>query len=65
MRSLECPVCDNELIRKTVGGIAVDACEGGCGGIWFDRYELMRVEVGRRVGGGSVCSRSNETRTSK
>jgi hypothetical protein len=28
----------------TAGRITVDACEGGCGGIWFDRYELMRVD---------------------
>jgi uncharacterized protein len=41
---MECPVCDTELTRMTVGGITVDACEGGCGGIWFDRYELMRVD---------------------
>jgi hypothetical protein len=41
---MECPVCDNELTRMTVGGVTVDACEGGCGGIWFDRYELMRVD---------------------
>ena len=27
-----------------VGGITVDACVGGCGGIWSDRYELMRVD---------------------
>jgi uncharacterized protein len=41
---MECPVCNNELTRMTVGGITVDACVGGCGGIWFDRYELMRVD---------------------
>jgi Zn-finger nucleic acid-binding protein len=28
----------------TVGGITVDVCSGGCGGIWFDRYELMKVD---------------------
>jgi Zn-finger nucleic acid-binding protein len=28
----------------TVGGITVDVCRGGCGGIWFDRYELMKAD---------------------
>ena len=41
---MDCPVCANVLTTKTAGGITVDACEGGCGGIWFDRYELMRVD---------------------
>jgi uncharacterized protein len=44
VRGMECLVCGNVLTRMTVGGITVDACEGGCGGIWFDRYELMRVD---------------------
>jgi len=28
----------------TGGRITVDACKGGCASIWFDRYELMRVD---------------------
>ena len=50
---MECPVCANALTTMTVGRITVDACEGGCGGIWFDRYELMRVdETDESVGEG-------------
>ena len=41
---MECPVCGNGLTQMAAGGITVDACAGGCGGIWFDRYELMRVD---------------------
>jgi uncharacterized protein len=41
---MECPVCANVLTTMTTGGITVDACDGGCGGLWFDRYELMRVD---------------------
>jgi uncharacterized protein len=41
---MECPVCANVLTTMTVGGITVDVCKGGCAGIWFDRYELMRVD---------------------
>jgi Zn-finger nucleic acid-binding protein len=28
----------------TVGNVAVDVCRGGCGGIWFDAFELQRVD---------------------
>jgi Zn-finger nucleic acid-binding protein len=41
---MECPVCANILTTITAGRITVDACEGSCGGLWFDRYELMRVD---------------------
>ena len=41
---MECPVCGNRLTQMTAGGITVDACKGGCGGLWFDRYELMKVD---------------------
>src|SRR5215212_10048016 len=35
----------------TVEGIALDFCRGGCGGIWFDRYELMKVDESRETAG--------------
>jgi Zn-finger nucleic acid-binding protein len=41
---VDCPACANVLTTMTAGRITVDACEGGCGGIWFDRYELMKVD---------------------
>jgi Zn-finger nucleic acid-binding protein len=27
-----------------VEGIAVDICKNGCGGLWFDRFELQKVD---------------------
>jgi uncharacterized protein len=48
---MRCPVCANVLSRKTVGGITVDVCDGGCGGIWFDRYELMKVDESHESAG--------------
>jgi hypothetical protein len=30
---VECRVCGNGLTEMTVGGITVDACADGCGGI--------------------------------
>src|SRR5918999_3063389 len=32
------------LPPTAAGRITVDVCERGCGGIWFDRYELMKVD---------------------
>jgi Zn-finger nucleic acid-binding protein len=41
---MKCPACYNELTQKQVGSVSVDVCEGGCGGIWFDAFELQRVD---------------------
>src|SRR2546425_4366458 len=44
MGSMKCPACFNELKSLQVGNLVVDACQGGCGGIWFDAFELQRVD---------------------
>lgn len=49
---MECPVCGRELTPVIVdlpgdgdwGEMEVDVCDGGCGGIWFDRFELDKVD---------------------
>ena len=41
---MKCPACFNELSQVQVGNLAVDICQGGCGGIWFDAFELQRVD---------------------
>lgn len=41
---MKCPACDNELTEKTVTDIELDVCEGGCGGIWFDNFELKKFD---------------------
>jgi len=40
---MNCPACKNELAPTTVGGVTVDVCQNGCGGIWFDNLELRKV----------------------
>ena len=40
-----CPACKNPLREKNAGGMTVDVCYGGCGGIWFDAKELERVSA--------------------
>jgi Zn-finger nucleic acid-binding protein len=41
---MKCPACFNELTEVQVGSLFVDVCQGGCGGIWFDAFELQRVD---------------------
>lgn len=41
---MECPVCGNQLQQVTAGGVTVDVCKGGCGGIWFDNFELKKFD---------------------
>jgi Zn-finger nucleic acid-binding protein len=32
------------MTEMTVGGVAVNACKGGCGGLWFDAGELAKLD---------------------
>ena len=41
---MNCPVCNNQLHEITVSDITVDVCKGGCGGIWFDNFELKKFD---------------------
>jgi Zn-finger nucleic acid-binding protein len=41
---MKCPACSNQLQEMTVGDVAVDVCKGGCGGIWFDNFELKKFD---------------------
>jgi Zn-finger nucleic acid-binding protein len=48
---MKCPACFNELAELQVGSVKVDVCRGGCGGIWFDAFELQRVDEEQEVAG--------------
>ncbi|MGV3771588.1 MAG: zf-TFIIB domain-containing protein [Verrucomicrobiales bacterium] len=41
---MKCPACKRSLREKSVSGLTVDFCYGGCGGIWFDYNELNRID---------------------
>jgi Zn-finger nucleic acid-binding protein len=41
---MKCPACDHPLKPLQVGQLTVDVCNGGCGGIWFDNFELRKVD---------------------
>lgn len=42
---MNCPVCQNLLNALPAGRITVDACLGGCGGLWFDHHELTKLDL--------------------
>ena len=35
-----CPGCGNKMTKLELGNKIVDVCLDGCGGIWFDAYEI-------------------------
>jgi Zn-finger nucleic acid-binding protein len=41
---MKCPTCDVDLAQVTIEGIQLDVCKDGCGGIWFDRFELQKMD---------------------
>ena len=41
---MKCPACSNMLQEMTVGDVTVDVCKGSCGGIWFDNFELKKID---------------------
>jgi Zn-finger nucleic acid-binding protein len=41
---MKCPACGNELTTRAAGAIPVDVCDGGCGGAWFDNFELRKID---------------------
>ena len=41
---MQCPACGNTLTLMVVGEITLNVCEMGCAGIWFDNFELQKVD---------------------
>lgn len=53
---MKCPACLHELAEFVIGGVTVDACQGGCAGIWFDAFELQRVDDRHEIAGDTVLN---------
>jgi Zn-finger nucleic acid-binding protein len=51
---MNCPACGRQLVERTTGGITVDVCDGGCGGIWFDHLELLKVDEPHESAGAAL-----------
>jgi hypothetical protein len=48
---MKCPACSRELTGLTEGGVTVQACKGGCGGLWFEARELQKVDLPSEAAG--------------
>jgi len=51
---MNCPACGTAMTEVEVAGVKIDACKGGCGGLWFDRFELTKVEKAGKSAGESL-----------
>lgn len=50
-----CPACQRELVHLDAGnGVTLDACDGGCGGVWFDNFELQKFDEAHEAQGSAV-----------
>ncbi len=59
---MKCPACRNELTPFHVCDLTVDVCQDGCGGIWFDAFELQKVDEDRETAGQPLLHiRRNES----
>ncbi len=41
---MNCPACKNELKPLQITGVKVQACEGSCGGLWFEWHEIKKLK---------------------
>jgi len=55
---MKCPACGQDLKGVTIQGVTFDVCDDGCGGIWFDRFELEKVDEPHEGLGEELLRRS-------
>lgn len=41
---MNCPACTLPLTHLLIEDVEVDVCHGGCGGLWFDNFELGKFD---------------------
>jgi len=51
---MKCPACEGVLTQLTQSDITVDVCDKSCGGIWFDSFELQKVDEGHEAAGETL-----------
>ncbi len=59
---MKCPACFNRLTESQVGSLKVDVCQGGCGGIWFDAFELQRADEEKETAGQALLDIKRDER---
>ncbi|MES2856006.1 MAG: zf-TFIIB domain-containing protein [Bdellovibrionota bacterium] len=51
---MKCPACGSQTTEINAGGIKVDACEGGCAGVFFDQLELKKLDEPHEAAGDAI-----------
>src|SRR5438093_11834423 len=41
---MNCPACGTAMTEIAVSNVKIQACKGGCGGLWFDEWTLRKVD---------------------
>jgi len=59
---MKCPACSRELKEVEVGGVTVDICKEGCGGIWFDNFELKKFDEPHEEDGEELLNMTTDSR---
>ena len=60
---MKCPACGNNLTAKTFGEVTVDVCEGGCGGVWFDWFEIQKFDEPYEAAGETLLDVARDENT--
>src|SRR5213592_1231650 len=42
--TMNCPACGTAMTEVAVSDVKIQACKGGCGGLWFDEWTLRKVD---------------------
>ena len=58
---MKCPACDRKLEQVTVSDVTVDICRSGCGGIWFDRFELQKFDEPHEEAGQQLLNTKTDS----
>ena len=51
---MKCPACQRELTAIKTKTATVQACQGGCGGLWFPANQLRKVEYAEEAEGAAL-----------
>ncbi|MFH1489242.1 MAG: zf-TFIIB domain-containing protein, partial [Pseudomonadota bacterium] len=41
---MDCPYCGKEMKEEDFGGAGIDVCREGCRGLWFEAFELKKLD---------------------
>ncbi len=53
---MNCPACGTAMTEVVTGDIKVQACKGGCGGLWFDEWSLRKLEAHAQSAGAELLN---------